>query len=125
MGQILEQIGADCGGVEEQRNEAATLVSTYLAKKYRGSFLVAAKCIGVNISNRMSKYAAGAMWTAAGIPEASSRIIVRHLTAAFGSAIQVPMSSITNLGSNFVLPRFGTYSYEKELGKKGRNKLLG
>ena len=76
------------------------------------------KCVGVNISNQMSKYAAGAMWTAAGIPEASSRIIIRYLTAAFGSAIQVPMSSITNLGSGFVLPRFGTYNYEKEAGKK-------
>ena len=118
MEEILEQIAADCSDVEEQRNETATLVSTYLAKKYRGSFLVAAKCVGVNISNSMSTYEAGAMWTAAGIPEASSRIIVRHLKAAFGSAIQVPMSSITNLGSGYVLPRFGTYIYEKVAGKK-------
>ena len=118
MEQILEHIGADCGDVEEQKNEAATLVSTYLVKKYRGSFLVAAKFVGVNISNRMSEYAAGVMWTAAGIPEASSCIIIRHITAAFGSAIQVPISSITNLGSGFVLPRFGTYIYEKEAGKK-------
>ena len=28
------------------------------------------------------------------------------------------MSFITNLGSGFVLPRFGTYNYEKEAGKK-------
>ena len=87
MDQILEQIGGYCGDLEEQKNEAATLVSTYLAKKYRGSFLVAAKCVGVNISNKMSKYAAGAMWTAVGIPEASSRIICRHLTPAFGTTI--------------------------------------
>ena len=28
------------------------------------------------------------------------------------------MKSITGLGSGFVLPRFGTYHYEKEAGKK-------
>ena len=34
MEEILKQIGADCGDVEEQKHEAATIVSTYLAKKY-------------------------------------------------------------------------------------------
>ena len=118
MEEILEQIGVDCGDVEEQKHEVATIVSTYLAKNYKGSFLLAAKSVGVNINSKMFKYAVGVMWTAAGIPEASSRIIYRRLTAAFGTTIQVPMKSITGLGSGFVLPRFSTYHYEKEAGKK-------
>ena len=118
MEETLEQIGADCGDVEEQKHEAATIVSTYLAKEYKGSFLLAAKIFGVNINSKMSKYVAGAMWTAAGISKVSSRIMCRHLTATFGTTIQVPMKSITGLGSGFVLPRFGTYHYDKEAGKK-------
>jgi len=39
MEEILEQIGADCGDVEKQRNEAATLVSTYFVKNTEALFL--------------------------------------------------------------------------------------
>lgn len=30
----------------------------------------------------------------------------------------MPLSSVTDHGSVFFLPRFGTYNYEKEAGKK-------
>lgn len=68
MEEILEQIGTYCGDVEDQKHEVATLISAYLVKNYKWSFIVAAKNFGVNISNKMSKYTVVTMWAAAGIP---------------------------------------------------------
>lgn len=42
---ILGKIDADCGEFEVQKHKAATLVSTYLAKKYKDSFLLPPKVV--------------------------------------------------------------------------------
>ena len=64
----------------------------------------------------MGAVAASAMWSTANNPLRSCITIVRHLFAAFGVRIQVPMKSITDIGNYHVSTHFGTYEYEKDVG---------
>lgn len=59
----MEKIGADCGDNEDQKHEATTLGSTYLITNVKACFCCCQKIVE-SISNKMLKYAAGAMWPA-------------------------------------------------------------
>ena len=65
----------------------------------------------------MSKEAAVAMWFEANVSMTVARIILQHLSAAFGYSIQVPdkvLSSFTEDVLEIVRPQFGSFLYCKD-----------
>ena len=75
------------------------------------------KKIGIHVASKMNEFAAGAMWTAAGVTQTAAQTILRHLHAAFGCRIQVPMPKVKVLGDGYPTPVFDTFYYESKVGK--------
>jgi len=74
----------------------------------------------------MDAVSAAAMWGAANIPLTDCRTITKHLSVAFGGRVLVPEKLVTTLGSQYIVPHFGTrtlpvYGYPS----KDRNGGLG
>ena len=63
-------------------------ILTYLTNKIKDTYPSVAKETGVHISSKMNEFAAGAMWTAAGVTQIAAQIILCHFHTAFGCRIQ-------------------------------------
>ena len=48
------------------------------------------------------------------------KVILRHLTAAFGVAIQVPLKQVRKIGDGVIDPKFGEFDYLYETKKKNK-----
>ena len=58
------------------------------------------------------------MWGAANIPLTAYRTITNHLSVALDGRVIVPEKLVTILRSQYIVPQFGTFKYEKNVGKK-------
>ena len=99
------------------KDKASMYLLTYLAKKFEHNYLSVAREIGVHVSTKMNEFAAGAMWTAAGVTQTAAKTILRHLHAALGCRIQVPMPKVKMLGDGYPTPVFDVFHYKSEAGK--------
>ena len=104
---------------------AALWICEALFSNFEESFTYVANKNGLHAVRKMSAVEAASMWSEANVGQTAAKIIIRHLTKAFGHSVQVPMKSIGTLTldlKNVPTPTFGKYYYYKDKDKTDRKK---